>query len=323
MSFPVIDLHCDMTVYMIEKKDASPLNAHDIGSAIPHLKNGNVIAQVMAFFTPASPVQHGFAMRQAKIFKKFQKDYPESFTEQELKSGKQILPDSKTVLLPSIENASGFCHEDERLDDGLKNLEEIIELTGGIFYIGFMHFGDNRFGGSAGSTVGLKDDGKVLLDYLNSRHIAVDLSHAGDNLAHDIFTYVDNKNLDIPIIASHSNFRRVKNHSRNLTDELAKELISRNALIGINFMQAYLGEDDPDVIFDHIEYGLNLGAENTLCLGADFFWDENRAQDQIYYKKFISASTYPVLLEEVEKRFSNEIAEKIAWKNAASFIEKF
>lgn len=322
MSYPIIDLHCDMTVYMIEKKDASPMNTQDIGSAIPHLQRGKVIAQVMAFFTPASPIQHGFAMRQAQVYKKLLQDYPDSFKEQKLITKKQILPDSKTVLLPSIENASGFCHEDEHLDAGFKNLEQIIELTGGLFYIGFMHMSDNRFGGAAGSSIGLKDDGKVLLDYLDGRHIAVDLSHAGDNLAHDIFTAVEKRNLNIPIIASHSNFRKVKNHPRNLTDELAQELIKRKALIGTNFMQAYLGDDDPDVIFDHIEYGLKMGAEDVLCIGADFFWDESRPQDAIYYNKFSSASTYPLFVEQIGKRFSDEIAGKIAWTNAANFIEK-
>ena len=114
--------------------------------------------------------------------------------------------------------------------------------------------------------------------------------------------------------------RKVKNHSRNLIDSLAKELINQKTLIGINFMKAYLGEEDPDIIFRHIDYGLNLGAEDALAIGADFFWDEDRKQNEIYYSKFMTASTYPLFLEEIEKRFSKEIAEKIAFKNALRFI---
>jgi microsomal dipeptidase-like Zn-dependent dipeptidase len=322
MSFPVIDLHCDMTVYMLEKADASPMNSKDIGSAIPHLKKGNVMAQVTAFFTPSTPIQHNFALKQARVYQKFLSDFPEYFKQQNLIENKNLIPDSKTILLPAIENASGFCHEDQHLDQGFKNLEQIIEITGGILYIGFMHLGNNRFGGAAGNESGLKDDGKVLLDYLDTRHIAVDLSHAGDTLAHDIFDYVDKRDLNIPIIASHSNFRNVKDHPRNLTDELARELIRRKSLIGTNFMRAYLGDDDPDVIFEHLEYALEMGAEDVMCIGADFFWDETRTQDEIYYRKFNSAATYPLYLKEIESRFSKEIAEKIAYKNATDFIRK-
>ena len=316
MKTPIIDLHCDMTYYFVEKKDADAMNVNDIGCAIPHLQNGNVIAQVMAFFTPSEPIEHGVALQQAKIFTRLLKEHPDHFN-----SG-PIKPENGTTILAAIENASGFCHEDEKLDNGLKELDKIIAATGGIFYIGFMHFGDSRFGGATGSKTGLKDDGKVLLDYINNRNIAIDLSHAGDALAHDIFNYTNSKSLNIPIIASHSNYRHLKDHPRNLTDELAKELIYRKGLIGLNFMSPYIGDEDkPETIYDHVEYALKLGAEDVLGIGADFFFDDERTE-QIYYPKYSSASSYPQLLAEIEKRFSKGIVEKIAFKNALNFIQK-
>ncbi len=316
MKLPVIDLHCDMPYYFVENKDADAMNGDDIGCAIPHIKTGNVIAQVMAFFTPSKPIEHGVALQQAKIFNSLLNDYPGQFT------AGAIDETGKTTILAAIENASGFCHEDEKLDDGLKDLEKIIEMTGGVFYIGFMHLGDNRFGGAAGSTTGLKDDGKVLLDFIDGKKIAIDLSHASDTLTYDIFNYTNSKSLNIPILASHSNHRKIKNHARNLTDELAKELINRNGLIGLNFMSPYIGDyDKPDSIFKHVEKSLNLGAEDCIALGADFFFDDERT-DQIYYPKYNTASTYPVLLAEIEKRFSLEVAEKISHKNAFRFIQE-
>ncbi len=86
-------------------------------------------------------------------------------------------------------------------------------------------------------------------------------------------------------------------------------------------MSPYIGDKDkPETIYDHIEYGLNLGAENTISFGADFFFDDERTW-QIYYPKFNNASSYTVLIKEIEKRFSREIAEKIAFKNALNFME--
>ena len=39
MNIPVIDLHCDLTYYFIEKPNANPLDP-EIGCALPHLKAG-------------------------------------------------------------------------------------------------------------------------------------------------------------------------------------------------------------------------------------------------------------------------------------------
>lgn len=319
MNIPVIDLHCDLTYYFIEKPDATPMDP-EIGCAFPHLKTGNVMAQVLGFFTPSTPITHGTAKQQAKILNTLLYNYPdqvEKFTGQNLDG-----TSPQTTLIAAIENASGFCHEDEKLDDGLNELEKIIKITDGIFYIGFMHWTDNRFGGAAGSKTGLKDDGKVLLDYLDNRNITVDLAHSGDNLISDIFDYVYKKNLNIPLIASHSNFRKIWDHPRNLPDELAREIMKYGGLIGMNFMMDYLGEDDSSII-KHIEYGLELGAENCLAIGADFFWDEERTAEKIYFRKYLTAATYPVLLSEIENKFSVAIAEKIAYKNAKTYLEKY
>lgn len=320
MSFPVIDLHCDMTAYLIEKENASLFDTDNIGCAIPHLQKGNVMGQVMAFYTPSEPIEHGFALKQAHLFRNMLDEHPDNFKNICSVKNDPGISDRKTTIIASIENASGLCHEDEKLEDGFKALDSIINITERIFYIGLLHWKDNRYGGAAGSNTGLKDDGKVMLDYIADKKIAIDISHSGDSMARDIFNYVDKKGLDIHIIATHSNFRTLNSHSRNLTDDLAREVIARKGLIGMNFMSAYMGED-PNTLYDHIEFGLKLGGENVLAFGADFFWDGDRSQDSIYHKEHISASTYPSILEKIKQRFSKEFAEKIAHKNAQSFLE--
>lgn len=319
MNIPVIDLHCDLTYYIIEKQNANPMNK-EIGCAIPHLIDGNVMAQVLGFFTPSEPIEHGVAQKQAEIFNSFVKDYPDKL--EKITNNNLNENSNKVKIIAAIENASGFCHEDENLDDGFKRLEKIIETTGGIFYIGFMHWLDNRFGGAAGSKTGLKNDGKTLLDYLDNKSITIDLSHSSDNLTSDIFDYVYKKGLNIPLIASHSNFRKIWDHPRNLPDELATEIINKGGLIGINFMMDYLGEN-PGSILKHIEYGLKLGAENNLAIGADYFWDDEKTPEKTYFQDYLTAATYPKLLSEISKNISPEFAEKIAYRNAQSYLTKY
>ena len=86
-----------------------------------------------------------------------------------------------------------------------------------------------------------------------------------------MLNHITKYNFDIPILASHSNFRTIFNHARNLPDDIAKEIIKRKGLIGINFLRAFLNDKNPEAIFDHIAYGVSLGASKSLCFGADFF----------------------------------------------------
>ena len=87
-------------------------------------------------------------------------------------------------------------------------------------------------------------------------------------------------------------------------------------------MKDYLGTD-PSALLDHIEYGLKLGAADNLAIGSDFFWDEEKTAEKTYFKTYISAATYPLLLSEIAKKFSLEFAEKIAYRNSLSYLNKY
>ena len=126
--------------------------------------------------------------------------------------------------------------------------------------------GENRFGGGDGAHIGLKEDGKRLLDWMDEKRIPVDLSHASDLLAHEIIEYIDKKNLSLPVLASHSNFRKIHGTSRNLPDSIAQEIIRKKGVIGINLFMPFVGMDFPKNLVNHIEYGLKLGGDNALCL---------------------------------------------------------
>ena len=69
---------------------------------------------------------------------------------------------------------------------------------------------ENRFGGGNASDVGLKREGELFLEYLGGKGVAIDLAHPSDALAHDILNYIDKKSLKVTPIASHSNFRVIK-----------------------------------------------------------------------------------------------------------------
>lgn len=225
----------------------------------------------------------------------------------------------------AIENASAFCDEEMHLTEGFDNLETIIKNVGKLFYISLTHHAENRFGGGNYATAGLKNDGKALLDYMSGRNIALDFSHTSDALAYDMLTYLAKQNLDIPIIASHSNYRHVWDHPRNLPDEIAKEIINQNGLIGVNFLRAFLNTENPDALYDHIAHGISLGGNDAICFGADYFYtgtDPDPSRLPYYYPTHKDASHYPDITAEIERRFGSEMADKIASQNVIRFLEK-
>jgi membrane dipeptidase len=207
----------------------------------------------------------------------------------------------------------------------LQKLELLIKNTGRIFYIGLTHHGENRFGGGNTTSIGLKKDGEALLDYLDGKKIAIDLSHTSDKLAYDLLNYLNLKNLDIPIIASHSNFRTVFNHPRNLPDDIAKEIISRKGIIGINFLRAFLNDKNPNALFDHLQYGIEMGGAQALCFGADFFYTAShpdQSRQPFFYPGQDDSTCYQAILNKISTHASKSILEQISHQNALNFINR-
>lgn len=278
----------------------------------------------MAIFEATEDQSHKSGIRQSQIFKDLASNeiYSNDLYAIEKQDLENIDTSEKTGMVASIENASAFCDEEISLRQGFNNLEEIISNVGKVFYIGFTHHAENRFGGGNYSTAGLKSNGKALIDYMAGKNIAIDFSHTCDALAEGILNYLSKQNLDIPIIASHSNYRPVWDHPRNLPDDIAKEIIKKGGLIGLNFLRAFVNNDDPEALYHHVAHGLELGGEDSVCFGADFFNPSNPDPSRIpyYYSEHENASRYPEINAELEKRFGGEVCDKLSHKNALRFL---
>jgi len=310
---PIFDLHGDLLLYLAKDSQRTAMDP-EVRCSLPQLKAGNVEFQVLPIATVSGIVEE---TAQLIAYLNLEKQCPD-FVARAL----------------AVENASGFCCEDEPLEQGLKRLDAWNAQGGPIFYISFTWNHENRFGGGAHTAVGLKPDGKVLLEHLHKRGMAVDLSHTSDALAHDIFNHIDAKGLDIPVIASHSNFRAICDVARNLPDELAKEVIARGGLLGMNVVRKFVG---PNRVYfaKQLEHGLKLGAENHLCLGADFFCMEDLPPElQVppevgWFPGYDDASCYPALIQlwEEQLKLGPEVIKKICSINVHNYwtktIEKY
>ncbi|NGX42739.1 MAG: hypothetical protein K940chlam7_01026 [Chlamydiae bacterium] len=323
---PVADLHCDLLLYLAGEDHRS---AYDLAArcSIPQMRAGHVVAQVLPVFSFTGPKSSQAGWTQVELFKKLPYLYPDSFEiiQKPVQLHARHRKDKIGIML-AFENASSFCDEEENLDNAFQRLSKVEEQWTKIIYISMTWNTENRFGGGTHTNAGIKEDGKRLLNFLHQRKIAVDLSHASDKLANDILNTITKHNLDIPVLASHSNFRSIKDHSRNLPDEISKEVISRGGVIGVNFIRPFVGDEENFV--RQLEFGLNLGAENHLCFGADFFFEgdvDSPDQDSQgwFFSAYPDSGCYPVLLEQWRKKLglTEKALDQISYSNVKKFIQ--
>lgn len=298
----IADFHCDLLSYLVHDPKRTPLDAASRCS-LSQLQSGGVALQVMAIFTKTEKGSSHQGEEQEKIFHTI--DYPRSI---------------KPVL--AVENAAAFCAEDESLQEGLERFKRW-QTRSPIAYISMTWNEENRFGGGAHTKVGLKDDGKVLLESMEG--VAIDLSHTSDRLAYDIFNHIDKKNLRLRVVASHSNFRAVANEGRNLPDDLAQEIAHRGGLIGLNFVRRFLGNNGIADVLKQVEYAERIGVLPRLCLGTDFFDDSLVAKELEYLKPFFhpgydNSSCFPKVRELLSTRLPQASVDRLCYQNLADFL---
>lgn len=324
MNLPIIDTHCDMLSYLAKVPNASANAEDEIPCAIPWLQKGNVRMQVCAIYTDSKPGSKDLATLQAKKFQGVLKDFPQELCAADRLFLENIEEENRIGVVAAIENASGLADKGMPISTAFSQLDELVRLTGRLAYISLTHHGENRFGGGNYTEgIGLKDDGKRILDYISGKRIAIDLSHTSDLLAEGILNHIDQKHLDIAVIASHSNFRAIWNHKRNLTDEFAKEVIKRKGIIGINFLRAFLDDQNPERLFEHLRYGFEIGGEEQICFGADFFYTKDfpdKSRHPFYFPLAENASKYPDILKVLSQDLTLEKLEQLAYRNCKRFF---
>lgn len=326
--YPIADLHCDLLCYLSRDPQRSPYDAA-VRCSIPQLRAGNVKLQTMAIFTETCSGSTQSGLAQVESFKKLMNDHSDVFELIRDSSQFETLQNSNKVgILPAIENASSFCEENEPLEDALTRLTKMQRKIGKFTYVSLTWNTENRFGGGALTSVGLKNDGKHLIDYLCEHGIALDFSHASDHLAYDILNHLDQSSLQVPLLASHSNFRFITHAPRNLPADLAKEILKRQGLIGLNFIRPFIGPESTNNFFKQLEYGLQLGYTEGICLGADFFFTDDvssshrKPPEELFFPEFDNASVYPKIIDlwKKELSLSKEQITDICYNNLVKFL---
>ncbi len=165
--------------------------------------------------------------------------------------------------------------------EGLEPINNDLELLDIYYELGVRMLAPtwNRalpYVGSSAEPYGILAKGRELAKKLNELGLIFDVAHISDQGFWDFMNQ-----LDCPVIASHSNYRKVCNHPRNLTGEQIKEISNRDGVIGINFYPSFLCSDknyniDSDypegysLLYNMIEVIVDEFGDDVIAFGSDF-----------------------------------------------------
>ena len=163
---------------------------------------------------------------------------------------------------------------------------------------------------------GLTDKGREIVTLGNELGTIFDISHLSDKAFWDVIELAKK-----PVIATHSNFRDVCPHSRNLTKDMAKALIDKGGVIGLNFYPKFISEDPEKHtiagLFAHLDYCLENFGENNIGFGGDIDGTSGHFPSDID----LSRSIHDQLIEYLQKHYSESIVEKVAGANYLNFLK--
>ena len=266
MKFPVFDLHCDTALALLGEslRACGSLQENEYHIDLKRASELQGYAQCFACFTTDLKDPHItinptelFEREMATVMREVERNYNKISLAYSASDIVDNLQSNRMSAILTIEGPAGFGFDPELLED--------------LYNVGFRitTLGWNEANVLAGSHMtggGLTEQGRKYVETAQKLGMLIDVSHISDEAFWDIIEITKK-----PIIASHSNSRTIRDHSRNLTDEMFLAICKTGGVVGINLYSDFLGEDpDLNTVCDHILHFLSLDPDGThIALGGD------------------------------------------------------
>ncbi len=159
--------------------------------------------------------------------------------------------------------------EDARILAGdLTRLDRLYEA--GVRFLTLTWAGETCIGGSHDTEAPLTPFGRSVVERCFLLGITPDVSHASRKVTKEVIGMA--RAAHRPLVATHSNAFSVWEHTRNLTDAEFVDIAECGGVVGVSLCTPHLAKDNCTIqtVVSHIRHYLDLGGENTLCLGCDF-----------------------------------------------------
>ncbi len=303
--YKVIDCHCDT---LTELKNGESLFDNKCAVSLPKMQAYGGYAQLFAVWI-ADDDNTPFQTLMTVI----DRFYDELSMHDE--SMMQILSaaDFETAIKSQKVGAMLTIENGKAIEGSLANLRNIYRL--GVRAMTLTWNGANEIADGIGEERGngLSDFGKSVVCEMNRLGMMIDVSHLSEKGFYDVLSLSD-----MPVMASHSNSRKMGSHLRNLTDEQIKMLADSGGVMGLNLYPPFLadsGKADVSDCLRHVAHILRIGGEECLVLGSDFDGFSTEPMQGL-----AGPEEYAMFFELLKKHgYSENLVEKITHKNFMRF----
>lgn len=310
MNIPIFDLHCD-TLYEAHKRGVS-LNTNELALSFSRLSQYPRFCQVLAMWSDHridgdTAYAHFFKARQKLLSELVCTPVRLCRNDAELADAEA---DNVGAVFLAVEGGKLLGTDISRLEELYKSDVRFLTLV----------WNDScLIGGSNGTDKGLTEFGISVVNRCFEIGIIPDVSHASDKMTDEVIEMC--RSAGRVCVATHSNSRSICDHTRNLTDERFCSISKLGGIVGISLAPMHLTPNERctiDDIVKNIEHYISLGGEDTVCLGCDLD-GVDRLPDGIETVSDI----YKIADALGRINYSDDLLEKIFYKNARDFISKW
>ena len=314
MNIPVFDLHCDTAFALLgeDRNSAGVLKKNNLHIDLE--RSGQLPGYAQCFACYTTPMmEQWFNISPITIFERELASIQREIDQNKRKIAlaysaedvKKNYDKGKASAILTLEGTAGFGYNPELLED--------------LYLIGFRMVSltwneQNPLAGSHQTGGGLTDLGREFVKVAQRLGMIVDVSHLSDEAFWQIMDMTA-----APIVASHSNSRAVCNVSRNVTDDMFRQICKTGGVVGINQYVNFVAEKpNLDSICDHVIHFLEMDPDGRhIALGADLDGCDELVEG------FEGIQSYPSMAERMLNRgISESLIRNIFWNNAWGVMER-
>jgi len=218
----------------------------------------------------------------------------------------------------------------------LEGADSIVDISyleksyeSGLRAIGPAHYGPGIYAHGTDSVGGIGQKGRELLKKIEELNLILDATHLCDKSFWETMEVYSG-----PVWASHNNCRALVDHNRQFSDEQIKELINRDAVIGVA-LDAWMmvpnwvrGKSTPqkmhvtlDIAVDNIDHICQLAGNcDHIGIGTDLDGAFGKEQSPYDLDTIADLQKIPNLLS--KRGYSSSDIEKIMHQNFINFLRK-
>ena len=308
MTFPIIDLHCDV-LYKYENNTLASQHSLNLDASIENLRAGLVKVQAYAIFvSPKLTKEEKRKSALNQIYYFFKHVVRPENDVVHITEWSQItqLKDHEIGAFLTIEGVDFF--------QGDIKIWHIFRRFG-VLNIGLTWNGSNEAADGVEEDLGrgITDFGKEIIRLNNEHQILTDVSHLSEKSFWHVLEHAKY------ILASHSNAKALCPHRRNLTNEQILAMLQKKAQIHIVYYPTFINSEKVVYIKDlikHIDHICSLGGKEFIGLGSDFDGIDRKVVN------LETAAQHQNLLNELLKYYSEEDVRGFAYQNFINHCPK-